>query len=137
MQSVLHPRNSPSRSPLESAAFSSKSSRIFRLTCVIRAASKYDFEDISTMALYWTCMIGVSYFISEYLFNRCLLGTATILSERDVEKAREVVRNEPVHFSQRRSHPWHIDTFEFSARKLSPASIRAKRLAATHYHPRF
>jgi hypothetical protein len=35
------------------AVIPSKSSRIFRLTCVC-AASKYDFEDISTMALYWT-----------------------------------------------------------------------------------
>jgi hypothetical protein len=68
------------------------------LHALFGAASKYDFEDISTMALYWICMIGVSYFISEYLFNRCLLGTATILSkdeEKTLEKAREVVRNEP------------------------------------------
>jgi hypothetical protein len=32
----------------------------------------------------------------------------------DVEKAREVVRDEPSTLqSKRRSHPWHIDTFEF------------------------
>jgi hypothetical protein len=93
--------------PESSYHFSSKSSRIFAY--MRYSASKYDFEDISTMALYWICMIGVSYFISEYLFNRCLLGTATILS-KDEEKtlkrhAKWSVMN-PVHF--RASKDGHI-----------------------------
>jgi hypothetical protein len=52
------------------------------------AASKYDFEDISTMALYWICMIGVSYFISEFI-QPLSTGDRNILSnEENVEKAR-------------------------------------------------
>jgi hypothetical protein len=50
--------------------------------------SPYDFRDIGTiMGLYWICMIELSYFISEYIFGRYLLGTATILS-RDEEKMK-------------------------------------------------
>jgi hypothetical protein len=60
--------------------------------------SPYDFRDIGTMGLYWICMIGVSYFISEYIFGRYLLGTATILSrdeEKIMKKAQKAALDEP------------------------------------------
>jgi hypothetical protein len=61
-------------------------------------SSAYDFQDIGTMGLYWICMIGVSYFISEYIFGRFLLGTATILSrdeKKTMKKAQKAVLDEP------------------------------------------
>ena len=60
--------------------------------------SAYDFGDISTMALYWVCMIGVSYIISEYIFGRFLLGTATVLTndeKKTMKKAQTAVLKEP------------------------------------------
>lgn len=60
--------------------------------------SAYDFGDVSTMGLYWICMIGVSYFISEYIFGRMLLGTATVLSEdeaKTMKAAQKAVQQEP------------------------------------------
>jgi hypothetical protein len=68
------------------------------LHAVLGSVSQYDFQDVGTMALYWMCMIGVSYFISEYIFSRCILGTATILTtdeKKTLKKAQEAVRNEP------------------------------------------
>jgi cell division protein FtsB len=60
--------------------------------------SAYDFGDVSTMGLYWICMIGVSYFISEYIFGRFLLGTATVLSKDEkqtMKAAQKAVLQEP------------------------------------------
>jgi hypothetical protein len=118
MQSVLHPRNSPSRSPESSYSFSSK---FLEYLGTLFSAAKYDFEDISTMALYWICDRCIVLYL-QYLFNRCLLGTATILSKtkRDVEKAHEVVRDEPSTLQASKTVTSLASTFEFSARKLSP-----------------
>jgi large-conductance mechanosensitive channel len=57
----------------------------------------YDFTAVNTMALYWICMIGVSYIISEYIFGRLLLGTATVLThteKKSMEEAKQVVQQE-------------------------------------------
>ena len=74
-------------------------------TCGLHAffgeVSNYDLQDISTMGLYWFCMIGVSYIISEYIFGRFLLGTATVLTnneKKSMKKAEKVVQEEPSAF---------------------------------------
>jgi large-conductance mechanosensitive channel len=61
----------------------------FGLKSVFGAVTAYDFEDISTMALYWVCMIGVSFVISEYIFGRLLLGTATVLDKSEKVNMRK------------------------------------------------
>jgi hypothetical protein len=40
--------------------------RLQWLGAIFGKISAYDFGDVSTMGLYWICMIGVSYFIRIY-----------------------------------------------------------------------
>ena len=68
------------------------------LHAVFGKVSQYDFQDVSIMALYWVCMIGVSYVVSEYIFGRMILGTATVLSKKEeqtMKKAEKVLQKEP------------------------------------------
>lgn len=65
---------------------------------VFGPVTEYDLHHISTMALYWLCIIGVSYVISEYIFGRWLLGTATILTstgKKSMKEAQKVLEQEP------------------------------------------
>jgi large-conductance mechanosensitive channel len=52
----------------------------------------FDFQDVTILAVYWLIMVFVSYIISEYIFGRLLLGTATVLDneEKKTMKIAEV-----------------------------------------------
>jgi hypothetical protein len=51
----------------------------------------FDFQDVTSMAVYWIIMVFVAYVISEYIFGRFLLGTATVL---DTEEKKTLHRAE-------------------------------------------
>jgi hypothetical protein len=61
-----------------------RSYRSYRGCCsgwvYIGRISAYDFGDVSTMGLYWICMIGVLFYIRIY-FWKVPTGTATVLSK--------------------------------------------------------
>lgn len=50
--------------------------------------SEFDLQDVTVFAVYWLIMVLVAYFISEYIFGRMLLGTATVLDKEEEKTMR-------------------------------------------------
>jgi hypothetical protein len=57
----------------------------------------FDFQDVTSLAVYWIIMVFVAYIISEYIFGRFLLGTATVLDtdeKKTMHRAEVAVQRE-------------------------------------------
>jgi hypothetical protein len=58
----------------------------------------YEFHDINVTVIYWLCMVILSYFISEHIFGRWVIGAKTVLAPEDrktMKIAEQAVRQEP------------------------------------------